>query len=85
MGCPSSFFSRKDINYKNQCIAKVAFSVPVSALRGPISTFKTLDNGLSKCIWQNKRPRIRLQSPKEKSGLNLPNMKKYYWAAQLDH
>lgn len=48
--------------------------------------FKTLDKIISKFFWQNKKPRIKytvLLSSKEKGGLNLPNLKKYYWAAQL--
>lgn len=52
----------------------------------PQSTFKLLDKLMSKCIWQNKRPRVRLKilmSSKENGGLSLPNFKLYYWAAQM--
>lgn len=52
----------------------------------PSSTFKRLDKIISKFLWQNKRARINykiLLCPKERGGLNLPNLKKYYWAAQL--
>uniref|UniRef100_A0A8C5H005 Reverse transcriptase n=1 Tax=Gouania willdenowi TaxID=441366 RepID=A0A8C5H005_GOUWI len=52
----------------------------------PMSTFTTLNKWLSKFIWQNKRPRIRLKTlmcPKEIGGLNIPNLKNYYYAAQL--
>lgn len=41
---------------------------------------------LSKFLWQNKKARIRqrqLLCPKERGGLNLSNMKNYYWADQL--
>lgn len=52
----------------------------------PQSTFKFLDKIMSKFIWQNKRPRVRLKilmSPKENGGLNMPDLKLYYWAAQI--
>lgn len=58
-------------------------SLPV---RVPAPTFTMLDKLISKFIWQNIRPRIRLKTislPKDKAGLGLPNFKKYYWAAQL--
>lgn len=59
-------------------------SLPVKV---PITTFNMLDKLISKFIWQRKRPRIRLKIlllPKEKGGLGLPNLKYYYWAAQLN-
>uniref|UniRef100_A0A8C5HTH9 Uncharacterized protein n=1 Tax=Gouania willdenowi TaxID=441366 RepID=A0A8C5HTH9_GOUWI len=52
----------------------------------PQSAFKLLEKLLSKCIWQNKRPRVHLKilmSDKENGGLRLPNIKMYYWAAQI--
>lgn len=52
----------------------------------PQSAFRSLDNLISKFIWQNKRPRVRLKvlmSGKENGGLRLPNIKAYYWAAQI--
>uniref|UniRef100_A0A3P8TVH1 Reverse transcriptase domain-containing protein n=1 Tax=Amphiprion percula TaxID=161767 RepID=A0A3P8TVH1_AMPPE len=50
------------------------------------SRFKMLEKMFSTFIWQGKRPRIRhktLFNPKQQGGLNLPNLKLYYWAAQL--
>lgn len=58
-------------------------SLPVTV---PHTTFKLLDKLITKFIWQNKRPRVRLKvlySPKDKGGLALPHFKSYYWAAQL--
>uniref|UniRef100_A0A3Q2FFW2 Reverse transcriptase n=1 Tax=Cyprinodon variegatus TaxID=28743 RepID=A0A3Q2FFW2_CYPVA len=52
----------------------------------PKSTFDTVDKMITGFIWQKKRPRIRLktlQLPKSKGGFKLPNLKYYYWAAQL--
>lgn len=52
----------------------------------PKGVFNNLDKILSKFIWQNKRPRIRLktlQLSKSNGGLNLPNLKFYFWAAQI--
>lgn len=58
-------------------------SLPVTV---PVSTFRFLDKLISKFIWQNKRPRVRLKvlhAHKGKGGLALPNLRSYYWAAQL--
>lgn len=41
---------------------------------------------ISKFIWQNKRPRIKLktlQLSKSDGGLKLPNLKYYFWASQM--
>lgn len=59
-------------------------SLPVSV---PISEFNKIDKLISKFIWQKKKPRIKFKTlllPKEKGGLGLPNLKYYYWAAQLN-
>lgn len=58
-------------------------SLPVNV---PISVFNMLDKLISKFIWQKKKPRIKFKTlllPKDKGGLGLPNLKYYYWAAQL--
>ncbi len=52
----------------------------------PKPTFDHLNKLLSKFLWQNKRPRIRLktlQSLTSDRGLKLPNLKNYFWAAQM--
>lgn len=56
-------------------------------IRVPASTLKMLDKPILTFIWQKKRPRVRLKSlqlPKDKGGLGLPNLKIYYWAAQIN-
>lgn len=46
-----------------------------------------LDKLISTFIWQRKRLRVRLNCLhllKDKGGLSLPNLKNYYWAAQIN-
>lgn len=48
--------------------------------------FTEWDKLLSKFIWDGKRPRVRystLQLQKDKGGMALPNLKMYFYAAQL--
>lgn len=50
------------------------------------SFFKDLNKNISKFIWNNKRPRIKiskLMKPKDRGGIGLPNLQLYYWAAQI--
>lgn len=52
----------------------------------PKISFDKLDKLISTFIWQRKQPRIRLkilQLSKAKGGLKLPNLRYYFWAAQL--
>lgn len=52
----------------------------------PKSTYDKLDKLISKFIWQGQQPRVRLktlQLPKSYGGLKLPNLRHYFWAAQL--
>ena len=58
------------------------------ALPVEVSTnqFTEWDKLISRFLWQGKKPRTRyktLQLSKEKGGLNLPNLRDYYYAAQL--
>uniref|UniRef100_A0A3P9LQY6 Reverse transcriptase domain-containing protein n=1 Tax=Oryzias latipes TaxID=8090 RepID=A0A3P9LQY6_ORYLA len=44
------------------------------------------DRMISRFIWEGKKPRIRyatLQLPKDKGGMSLPNLKLYFFAAQM--
>lgn len=50
------------------------------------SQFREWDKWISRFIWQGRKPRIKfstLQLKKDNGGLALPNMRKYYDAAQL--
>ena len=52
----------------------------------PESQFRHWDKLISRFIWAGKRPRVRyktLQLPKEEGGLSLPNLKQYFYAAQV--
>ena len=58
-------------------------SLPV---RIPESQFSAWHKLISRFIWAGARPRVRfktLQLDKENGGLALPNLKEYYYAAQL--
>ena len=72
---------------ENECLNKTAlFSMlPVKI---PAKTFTHLNAAIGTFLWQNKKARIsykKLQLFKELGGLGLPNLKSYYWAAQLNH
>lgn len=48
--------------------------------------FKTLNKNISKFIWNHKVPRLSLEKLSwdcKMGGLRLPNLKFYYWAAQM--
>ena len=48
--------------------------------------FQSLDKLISSFLWAGKKPRIRrefLERPRDQGGLALPNMKKYYWASNI--
>lgn len=50
------------------------------------SVFNEVDKLFSNFIWQGKRSRIKLRIlklSKTGGGLNVPNLKHYFWAAQL--
>lgn len=67
-------------------LPRLLFLFQTLPLEVSISTFKTLNKWLSTFISQNKRPRIKLKRllcSKGNGGLDLPNLKNYYLAAQL--
>lgn len=52
----------------------------------PKSFFKSLDRAFTSFLWDEKKPRIRLellQRPKNSGGLALPNFCYYYWASNI--
>ena len=53
----------------------------------PTSFFKKIQSIFISFIWNNKSPRVGIQVlylPYNAGGLNLPNLKLYYWACQLN-
>ena len=82
---PLSLFGRIE-SVRMNILPRLLFLFQFLPILVPQSVFKLLEKLISKFIWHNQRPRIRLKvlmSAKEKGGLNLPNLKFYYWAAQL--
>lgn len=52
----------------------------------PSSFFKNFNKHLSKCIWNNKMPRInfsKLMKPRDEGGIALPNLQLYYRATHM--
>jgi len=82
---PLSMFGRIE-TVKMNILPRLLFLFQSLPVLVPVSAFNKLEKCISKFIWQNKRPRIRLKilmSNKDTGGLNLPNLRYYYWAAQL--
>ena len=58
-------------------------SLPVEV---PQAQFTKWDKLISRFVWEGRRPRIRfttLQLPKDKGGMALPNLRQYFYAAQI--
>ena len=71
---------------KMAILPKFLFLFQSIPLKCPASLFKTIDSLISKFIWSFKHVRIKLsklKAPFEKGGINLPDFKLYYNAAQI--
>lgn len=82
---PLSMFGRIE-TVKMNILPRLLFIFQSLPVWVPVLAFNTLEKFISKFVWQNKRPRIRLKilmSNKDGGGLNLPNLRYYYWAAHL--
>lgn len=82
---PISVIGRINI-IKMSVLPKFLYLFQAISLPLPASFFSTLKKNFTCFIWSKKRPRLRislLYLPYERGGLKLPNMKLYYWAAQL--
>jgi len=82
---PLSLFGRIE-TVKMNLLPRLPFLFQSLPIRVPMSIFKMLNKLISQFIRRNKRPRVKLTTlhlPKDKGGLALPNLKFYYWAAQL--
>ena len=83
---PLSLIGRVE-TVKMNLLPRLLFLFQSLPVRVPASTLNMLDKLISTFIWQKKRPRVRLKTihlPKDKGGLGLPNLKNYYWAAQIN-
>lgn len=82
---PLSFFGRIE-SVRMNVLPRLLFLFQSLPILIPQRTIKCLEKRISTFIWQNRRPRIRLKilmASKKRGGLGLPNLKLYYWAAQL--
>lgn len=85
MNLPLSLIGRIN-TIKMNLLPKFIYLFQCIPLKVPISFFKELDKSLTYFQWHNKTLRVKLltlQAPYSKGGLNLPNFKLYYLAAQL--
>lgn len=82
---PLSLYGRVETVRMN-LLPRLLFLFQSLPVRVPVSTFAMLSKSISQFIWQQKRARIKLKTlhlPKNRGGLALPNLKCYYWAAQI--
>lgn len=82
---PISIIGRINI-IKMSILPKFLYFFQSIPLPLPASFFAILKKTFTRFIWNNKRPRLRLSLlylPFERGGLKVPNLKLYYWAAQL--
>lgn len=85
MTLPISLMGRINV-IKMNILPKFLYVFQSIPLPPPPLFFLNLRRLLSKFIWSNRKPRLRLSLlylPYERGGLQLPNFLWYYWAAQL--
>lgn len=73
--------------FKMQTLPKILYLFRAIPIPIPSSFFKILNTKLRNLVWNNKKPRVAfsiLTSSKNKGGMNLPDMHKYYYATLLD-
>lgn len=71
---------------KMNVLPRLNFLFFMLPLPPPPNYFKDIHSMVSKFIWNEKKPRIRLttlQRPKQLGGLAVPNFELYYWSFQL--
>lgn len=82
---PLSLFGRVE-TVKMNVLPRLLYLFMSLPIRIPAAFFKKMQKMISTFIWQKRKARIKftqLTSGKAQGGLNLPNLKLYYWAAQM--
>ena len=82
---PLSFFGRIE-TVRTNILPRLLYLFLSLPIWISAAKFKKLQKMISSFIWQKKKPRIKfthLTNSKARGGLNVPNLKLYYWAAQL--
>uniref|UniRef100_A0A671UDU8 Reverse transcriptase domain-containing protein n=1 Tax=Sparus aurata TaxID=8175 RepID=A0A671UDU8_SPAAU len=72
--------------FKMNVLPKFLYLFQSIPLPPPPNFFQDMKKTLTKFIWKNRRPRLRLTLlylPFDRGGLRVPNLVWYYWAAQL--
>ncbi len=77
---PLSVIGRINV-FKMNVLPKFLYLFQSIPLPPPPKFFQDMKTTLTKFIWKNRRPRLRL--PFDRGGLKVPNLLWYYWAAQL--
>lgn len=82
---PLSLIGRVNV-IKMTILPKFLYLFHCVPIRTPKSLFKEINKTITSFLWKNKIPRVKLstlQAPYAKGGLNLPNFRNYYLAAQF--
>ena len=85
MDLPLSLIGRIN-TIKMNIVPKYIYFFHCIPFKVPVQFFKDLNKTLSSFVWHKKPPRVKittLQRPFSKGGLNFPNFRKYYLAAQF--
>ncbi len=72
--------------FKMNLLPRFNFFFSMLPLSPPPGYFKEINSIISKFIWNDKCPRIKLttlQHPNSTGGLAVPNFELYYWSFQL--
>ncbi len=74
------------VNFKMNLLPRFNFYFSMLPLSPPPGYFKEINSIISKFIWNDKCPRIKLttlQHPNSAGGLAVPNFELYYWSFKL--
>lgn len=83
---PFMSFTQRVETIKMNILPRLLFLFQALPVEIPTKQFSEWDNIISRFIWQGKKPRIRfktLQLSKERGGMGVPNLKDYFFSAQV--